>query len=258
MLNGVKTPRLRCRPLFPISDDNPRIGTPIVTWSIIGVCVLVFFWQLSLGASAGRVAFYEYGMIPARLFGTADLPADIATIPAWTTVVTSMFMHGGWMHLGSNMLFLWIFGDNIEDSMGHFRYLTFYLACGVAAAFAQALISPDSTVPMVGASGAISGVLGAYLLLHPHATVRTAVFLGFFFTVVYLPALIVLGLWLLLQLVSGFLSSAGEPGVAFWAHVGGFVAGMVLVPFLKKSGVPLFQPAHHRPFQIERRRGPWG
>jgi membrane associated rhomboid family serine protease len=248
----------RCGPLFPISDDNPRIGTPAVTWSIIGACVLVFLWQLSLGANAGEVAFYQFGMIPARLFGTADLQSHIDTIPAWSTVFTSMFMHGGLMHLGSNMLFLWIFGDNVEDSMGHVRYLAFYAACGVAAAFAQALVNPDSTVPMVGASGAISGVLGAYLLLHPHATVRTAIFLGFFFTIVYLPALIVLGLWLLLQLVSGLLSSAGEPGVAFWAHVGGFAAGMVLVPFFKKGDVPLFQPAHHRPFQIERRRGPWG
>ena len=244
--------------LFPISDDNPRIRTPIITWSIIGACVLVFFWQLSLGANASEVAFYQYGMIPARLFGTAELQSDIAAVPAWSTVLTSMFMHGGWMHLGFNMLFLWIFGDNVEDSMGHPRYLAFYLACGVAAAFAQALVNPDSTVPMVGASGAISGVLGAYLLLHPHATVRTAIFFGLFVTTMYLPALIVLGLWFLMQLVSAFFSSAGQPGVAFWAHVGGFVAGMALVPFFKKSGVPLFQPAHHRAFQIERRRGPWG
>ena len=220
--------------------------------------MIVFFWQLSLGANAGEAAFYQYGMIPARIWGTAELQSDIAAVPAWSTVLTSMFMHGGWMHLGFNMLFLWIFGDNVEDSMGHLRYLTFYLACGVAAAFAQALVNPDSTIPMVGASGAISGVLGAYLLLHPHATVRTAIFLGLFFTVTYLPALIVLVMWFLLQLVSAFLSSAGQPGVAFWAHVGGFVAGMVLVPFFKKSGVPLFQPAHHRAFQVERRRGPWG
>jgi membrane associated rhomboid family serine protease len=243
--------------MFPISDDNPRIETPMVTWSIIAVCVLVFFWQVSLGTNGGEIAIYQFGMIPARLFGVAELDPELAAVPAWSTVLTSMFMHGGWLHLGFNMLFLWIFGDNVEDSMGHVRYLIFYLVCGVTAALAQALVNPDSTVPMVGASGAISGVLGAYLLLHPHATVRTAIVLGLFVTMMHLPAMIVLGLWFLLQLGSAALSSAGEPGVAFWAHVGGFVAGMTLVPFFKKSGVPLLQPAHYRPFQIERRRGPW-
>jgi membrane associated rhomboid family serine protease len=244
--------------MFPIADDNPRIGTPIVTWSIIAVCVLVFFWQLSLGTSGGEIAAYQFGMIPARLFGSAELEPALVEVPAWTTVFTSMFMHGGWMHLGFNMLFLWIFGDNIEDSMGHVRYLVFYLLCGVAAALAQAFINPTSTIPMVGASGAISGVLGAYLLLHPHATVRTIIFLGLFATMMHLPAMIVLGLWFLLQLVSAAFSQTGEAGIAFWAHVGGFVAGMALLPLFKKSGVTLFQPARYRAFQIERRRGPWG
>jgi len=242
--------------MFPISDDNPRINTPYVTWSIIGVCVLVFFWQLSLGANGGELAVYQFGMIPARLFGTAQLDPELAAVPAWSTVFTSMFMHGGWMHLGFNMLFLWIFGDNVEDSMGHVRYLVFYLTCGVAAALAQGLVNPDSTIPMVGASGAISGVLGAYLLLHPRATVRTVIFLGVFVTMMHLPALIVLGLWFLMQLASAAFSNSGEAGVAFWAHVGGFVAGMALVPLFKKASVPLLQAAHYRPFQIERRRGP--
>jgi len=236
----------------------------MVTWTIIAACVLVFFWQLPLGDTA----FCEFGMIPARLFGTFEAyPAEFESpcllqggdvVPAWATVFTSMFMHGGWMHLGFNMLFLWIFGDNIEDSMGHGRYLIFYLACGVAAAMAQALVNPDSTVPMVGASGAISGVLGAYLILHPYATVRTVIFLGIFATMMHLPALIVLGMWFLLQLASAVFSTSGEPGVAFWAHIGGFVAGMALVPFFKKREVGLFQPARYRPFQIERKRGPWG
>jgi len=244
--------------MFPIADDNPRIGTPMVTWSIIAVCVLVFFWQLSLGTNGGEIAVYQFGMIPARLFGSATLDPELAEVPAWATVFTSMFMHGGWMHLGFNMLFLWIFGDNVEDSMGHGRYLVFYLLCGVAAALAQAFVNPDSTIPMVGASGAISGVLGAYLLLHPHATVRTVIFLGIFVTMMHLPALVVLGLWILLQLVSAAFSSSGEPGVAFWAHIGGFVAGMALVPLFKKRDVSLFQPARSRAFQMERRRGPWG
>ncbi|MDX2317031.1 MAG: rhomboid family intramembrane serine protease [Hyphomicrobiaceae bacterium] len=244
--------------MFPISDDNPRIGTPYVTWSVIGACVLVFFWQVSLGASGGEIAIYEFGMIPARLLGTAALDPELTAVPAWSTVFTSMFMHGGWLHLGFNMLFLWIFGDNVEDCMGHARYLIFYLVCGVAAALAQAFVSPGSTIPMVGASGAISGVLGAYLLLHPRATVRTVIFLGIFVTMMHLPALIVLGLWFLMQLVSAAFSNSGEAGVAFWAHVGGFVAGMALVPLFKKRDVELFQPPRYRAFQVERQRGPWG
>ncbi len=244
--------------MFPIADDNPRQDTPVVTCSLIGICVLVFFWQFSLGANGAQVAVLEFGFIPARLFGTATLDPALAEAPAWATVFTSMFMHGGWMHLGFNMLFLRIFGDNIEDSMGHVRHLGFYLLCGIAAALAQAAVNPDSTIPMVGASGAISGVLGAYLLLHPHATVRTVIFLGVFVTMMHLPAMIVLGLWFLLQLVSAFFATSAEPGVAFWAHAGGFVAGMALVPLFKKPNVKLFQPAHTRAFQTERRRRPWG
>jgi membrane associated rhomboid family serine protease len=244
--------------MFPISDDNPRTLTPIVTWSIIGVCVLVFLWQSSLGAKAGQIAIYQYGMIPARFFGEVKLRSHLAAVPPWSTVLTSMFMHGGWLHLGLNMLFLWIFGDNVEDSMGHFRFLLFYLVCGVAAALAQALMSPGSTVPMVGASGAISGVLGAYFLLHPQATVRVLFFLGFIPIVTHVPALIVLGLWFVTQIASATVSGLSEPGVAVWAHIGGFVAGMALVVLFRQRRVRLFQPPHSRPFELERRRGPWG
>ena len=244
--------------MFPISDDNPRHIQPIVTWSIIGACVLVFLWQLSLGDYRGQAAVMQFGMIPARLFGYGEVSPAFAVIPGWATVLTSMFMHGGFMHLGLNMLFLWIFGDNVEDSMGHGRYLVFYLLCGVAAAVAQGAINPTSTIPMVGASGAISGVLGAYMLLHPHATVRTLIFIGLFVTIVHVPALVVLGVWFLMQIVSGMLPSSGEGGVAFFAHIGGFVAGMALVPFFKKPGVKLFQRSRSQAFQIERRRGPWG
>jgi membrane associated rhomboid family serine protease len=197
-------------------------------------------------------------MVPARVFGGVELHSGLVVIPAWTTVLTSMFMHGGWLHLALNMLFLWIFGDNVEDSMGHVRYFVFYLACGIAAAMTQALIHPDSTIPMVGASGAISGVLGAYVLLHPHATVRVLIFIGVFATIAHVPALIVLGLWFVTQIASATFSQTGGPGVAFWAHVGGFVAGMVLVPIFKQKGVPLLQPAHSHPFEIEHRRSPWG
>lgn len=244
--------------MFPISDDNPRRLTPYVTWALMGASVLVFLWQVSLGPREGEQAIYSLGMIPARLFGLRDLSAEVAVVPAWATLFTSMFMHGGWMHLGGNMLFLWIFGDNIEDAMGRVRYLVFYLGTGVAAAMAQALLNPDSTIPMVGASGAISGVLGAYMLLHPAATVRVLLFLGFFVTIAHVPALIVLGVWFLGQLVSAAMAPADQPGVAFAAHIGGFVAGMILVPFFKRRDVPLLQKQARSGFWTERRKGPWG
>lgn len=243
--------------MFPLSDDNPREGPAIVTWALIVACVLIFLWQLSLGRS-GDIAIYGFGMIPARLFGEAELSAAIPTVSAPATVVTSMFMHGGFLHLGGNMLFLWIFGDNVEDSMGHFRFLLFYLLCGVCAALGQAFVDPSSTIPMVGASGAISGVLGAYILLHPRATVRTLIILGLFITVVHVPAVIVLGLWFLMQFISAAAMPTGEGGVAFWAHVGGFVAGMVLVFPFKRRAVAVWQPPRSRAFETERRRGPWG
>jgi membrane associated rhomboid family serine protease len=170
-----------------------------------------------------------------------------------------MFLHGGWLHLGGNMLFLWIFGDNVEDSLGHARFLVFYLASGVAAAFAQGAVDPASTIPMIGASGAISGVLGAYLLLHPRATVRTLIFIFFFVTIVHVPAMIVLGVWFLMQFLSAATAAPNEPGVAFWAHIGGFVAGMALVPFMRRRDVPLWQAPRSLAFQREApRRGPWG
>jgi membrane associated rhomboid family serine protease len=244
--------------MFPLSDDNPRSLTPIINWSIIAACVLVFVWQISLGAKAGQIAVYQFGMIPARLFGEVKLRSGLAVIPAWSTVLTSMFMHGSWLHLGLNMLFLWIFGDNVEDSMGHSRFLIFYLVCGVAAAMTQAVMMPGSTVPMVGASGAISGVLGAYILLHPQATVRVLILLGFIPLIVNMPALIVLGLWFLTQLASAAFSPMGHGGVAVWAHVGGFLTGMALVPVFKHRGARLLQSARSRPFGLERRRGPWG
>jgi membrane associated rhomboid family serine protease len=245
--------------LFPLSDDNPRvrITTPYVNYVIIGICVVVFLWQLSLGP-AGDQKILSLGMIPARLFGYGELPPELVVVPPWATILTSMFMHGGFLHLGGNMLYLWIFGDNIEDSMGHVRYAIFYLACGTAAALAQGLVDPASEIPMVGASGAISGVLGAYILLHPGATVRVFIFVFFFVTVAHIPALIVLGVWFLMQLVSAASASAAEPGVAFWAHIGGFVAGLALIPFFKRRWVEILERPRHRPFEIERRRGPWG
>ena len=155
------------------------------------------------------------------------------------------------------MLFLWVFGGKVEDSMGHSRFLVFYLLCGVAAAIAQAIMNPGSTLPMVGASGAISGVLGAYFLLHPLASIRVLFVLGFIPIIAHVPALIFLGLWFATQILSATLSGLSEPGVAVWAHVGGFLTGMLLTLFLRRSSVKLLQPRFSRAFQIERRRGPW-
>jgi membrane associated rhomboid family serine protease len=174
------------------------------------------------------------------------LPPEVAAVPASMTLLTSMFLHGGFMHLIGNMLYLWIFGNNIEDIMGHVRFIFFYVLCGIIAALSHAAIDPDSTVPMIGASGAISGVLGAYLLIYPRAHVLVLIPLGFFTRLIYVPAGFVLGLWFILQILSGGMSLGQEGGgVAFFAHVGGFVAGMALIPFFKHKHVRFFNPPHH-------------
>jgi len=224
--------------LIPLQDDNPTHITPVVSYAIIAACVLVFLWQISLGANQ-QAAVYSLGLIPAVLLQGASLPPELTIVPPLATVFTSMFLHGGWLHLIGNMLYLWIFADNIEDAMGHGRFVVFYLLCGIAAALAQALPAPGSEIPMIGASGAISGVLGAYLLLHPRAHVMVLIPLGFFSQVTRLPALLVLALWFGLQLISELGASEGA-GVAFRAHIGGFVAGMALIPFFKYRRVKLF------------------
>jgi membrane associated rhomboid family serine protease len=226
--------------VIPLRDDNPTRSTPVVSYGIIGACVLVYLWQATLGPRAGQAAVYALGLVPAVLLQGASLPPEIALIPPTATVFTSMFLHGGWLHLIGNMLYLWIFADNIEDSMGHGRFIVFYLLCGIAAALAQALPAPGSEIPMVGASGAISGVLGAYLILHPRAHVLVLVPLGFFSQITRLPAVLVLGLWFLLQLISEIGAPLGA-GVAFRAHIGGFMAGMALIPFFKYRRVRLFE-----------------
>ena len=226
--------------MIPLRDDNPSRLSPLVTVSLIVVCAIVFLWQLSLGGRGDQQVTYSLGLIPSVLFGIHHLSPDLVVVPPAATILTSMFLHGGWMHIIGNMLYLWIFGDNVEDAMGHARYLVFYLTCGVAAALTQALLDPQSTLPMVGASGAISGVLGAYLLLYPRARVLTLVPLGFFTQVVWLPAAFILLLWFGLQLVSNLLTRSGTGGVAFGAHIGGFVAGMLLIGLFKRRGIPLF------------------
>jgi len=221
--------------VIPIHDDNPVTSTPVVTWALIGICVLVFAWQLGLDERGNQLAAFRYGVVPAVLLGESQLPPGLAAVPPSLTVVTSMFLHGGFMHLAGNLLYLWIFGNNVEDALGHTRFVLFYGLCGLAAALAQALHAPDSGIPMIGASGAISGVLAAYLLYYPHARVTVLVPLGFILYTARWPAVFVLGVWFVVQVGSSLLARPDEPGVAWLAHIGGFAAGLLLATALRPS-----------------------
>jgi membrane associated rhomboid family serine protease len=215
--------------MIPLRDIIPSRTTPIVTIALIVINVLVFLYELSLGRGVDDFTLY-FGLVPAAF--------------SWVAVFTSMFLHGGLFHVAGNMLYLWIFGDNVEDRMGHGRFLVFYLLCGTAAALAQTIAAPDSVVPMVGASGAIAGVMGAYFVLYPKSRIVTLIPLFFFFQVIEVPAIFFLGIWFVMQFLSGVgsIASSAQGGVAFWAHVAGFVAGI--------SGVIVFR----RP---ERERVEW-
>jgi membrane associated rhomboid family serine protease len=229
--------------MFPLKDDNPATMIPVFTWMLIILNVSVFFYQASLDRNASQAFVYQFGAIPAVVTGTKAIPHALAVIPPLLSIVTSMFLHGGWMHLIGNMWFLWIFGNNIEEAMGRFRYLLFYLVCGVIASSSQILSNIDSTIPSIGASGAIAGVLGAYLMLYPRARVLTLIYFFFFIRLVYIPAGFVLGIWFLAQLFNGSMASPQAGGVAFGAHIGGFVAGVLLVGLFKKKNVRLFNPS---------------
>lgn len=220
--------------VIPIGDSGVRRHRfPFVNVLILGANILVFAYEASLPTPALEMTFLQFGVIPAELTTGRDLPPP-SPVPTWATIFTSMFLHGGWLHIGSNMLYLWVFGDNVEDRLGHLLYLLFYPACGIVAALAQTMVNPQSQVPMIGASGAIAGVLAAYLLLFPSARVTTLFLAGIFTRIVPVPAVLLVGLWFVLQLFSGVasLGAAEGGGVAYWAHIGGFVAGLVLaLPF---------------------------
>ena len=221
--------------MIPLKDDVPSSGFPFVTIGLIVLNVLVFHYQASIGMGSERAAeafIMEFGAVPCRVTGACAVPGDFP--PPIATIFTSMFMHGGLFHVAGNMLYLWIFGDNVEDTLGHGRFLLFYLLSGVAAAAAQIVMNPDSRVPMVGASGAVSGVLGAYLILFPYARVLVLLIFGFFFRIVRWPASIVLGFWIVVQFLNGLITvsvAAGGAagGTAWFAHIGGFLAGIVLL-----------------------------
>ena len=215
--------------MIPLKDDNPTSGKPIATYFLIGLCILFFLLQIGSQSYRTGQIFYSYGLIPSVLMGHNELPAELYAIPAFLTIFSSMFMHGGFMHLIGNMLYMWIFADNIEDDLGVKKFIIFYLLSGVGAAMTQVLIDTSSQVPMVGASGAIGGVLGAYLINHPKAKVLVLIPFGFFSQIVKIKALYVLGFWFVLQ----FISSGG--GVAYAAHIGGFVSGIILILFFNKK-----------------------
>jgi membrane associated rhomboid family serine protease len=236
--------------MIPIRDYNPTNRQPYVTLTIIVVCSLIFVWQFSLDPGRGQMIVQAFGFIPALVFGQGDFSFGSGPTPPWTTLITSMFLHGSFMHLAGNMLYLWIFGNNIEDVMGHGRFIVFYLLCGLAAAMTQALPDMDSTIPMIGASGAISGILGAYLVLFPRTKVQVIIPLGFFMMRT-IPAGWLLGLWIAFQVFSGISSGVAGGGIAWWAHVGGFVAGMALVHPFKRHG--LSSPDHPRRIEETKR-----
>ena len=249
--------------MFPYRDENETQRLAIVTGSIIALNVFAWLFVQGAGSSTALArSVCELGLIAGELTGSLPPGTQFpmgeglacATDPGrqLSHVLTHMFLHGSWMHLLGNMWFLWLFGNNVEDSMGHLRFLAFYLLCGLAAAAAQILTIPNSPIPMVGASGAISGVMGAYLVLYPRVRVYTLVPLGFFITSMALPAWVMLGYWFLIQFVSGLVSVGGEGGgVAFWAHVGGFVAGLVLVKLFARSDYVAEHQAHHwRPRRV--------
>jgi|TARA_B110000438_G_scaffold303145_1_gene363363 membrane associated rhomboid family serine protease len=228
--------------MIPLRDDNPTTSKPIVTYFIIGLCILIFLIQFSSQSYKTGNIFYSYGLIPSVLMGHNQLPIDLYAIPAWLSVFTSMFMHGGFMHLAGNMLYMWIFADNIEDNLGTSRFLIFYFLSGVGAAMTQVLIDTHSQVPMVGASGAIGGILGAYLINYPNAKVLVLIPFGFFSQLIKIRALYVLGFWFILQ----FISSGG--GVAYAAHIGGFISGIILILFFNKKNLKKSKIV----------KGPWG
>ena len=230
--------------MFPYRDDNPTLATPLVTLLLIGLNVVFWVGVQGMGAEPNLSrSVCELGLIPGEFLGrlpegyTLPMSRTMACVMtgerSWYTPLSSMFLHGGWFHLIGIMWFLWVFGNNVEDSMGRSRYFLFYILCGLAAAASQTLVNPASAIPMVGASGAISGVMGAYVVLYPRVRVHMLVILGIFITRIVVPAYLMLGYWFLLQLVGGGLASGESGGVAFWAHAGGFLAGAVLISMFR-------------------------
>tara|TARA_Y100001970_G_scaffold234050_1_gene292142 strand:+ start:2579 stop:3316 length:738 start_codon:yes stop_codon:yes gene_type:complete len=243
--------------MIPLKDDNPTINKPIVSYLIIFFCVIIFFAQLSLSDAELRNFTYSYGLIPSVLMGIDQLPNEINRISPIGTIFTSMFMHGGWMHLIGNMLYLWIFADNIEDDLGTLNFVIFYFVSGVGAAMSQVLVDINSQIPMIGASGAIGGVLGAYLINYPNARVLVLIPFGFFSQLIKIRALYVLGFWFILQFFNSFFSSSSGGGVAYAAHIGGFVSGVILILFFNKKDKNNYKKTRVSKNRKNVKKGPW-
>jgi membrane associated rhomboid family serine protease len=244
--------------LIPLRDDNLIRNRPAATIAIIAACVVVFLFQLSLTGRGQRILALGYGMIPSVLFGTQRLSAAVPHAPPWLTILTSMFLHGGFLHIIGNMVYLWVFGQAMEDALGSVRFVIFYLLCGVAAALTQAFVEPAAAVPMIGASGAISGVLGGYLVLFPRARILVLLIWGLI-TPLNLPAKALLLWWIAIQVISILISTQEEGGVAWYAHVGGFATGMALVWMFRPQRLPQARTSPWtRTSPWGRRRGPWG
>ncbi len=225
----------RSEALIPLRDINPTERFAVVTFLLIVLNVVVFVYELTLGEPAGKLFIESFALIPRRLFSPGMVTGS--ALPAAATLFTSQFLHGGFLHVAGNMLYLWIFGNNVEDAMGRIRFVLFYLLCGFIAAYAHAFMNSSSLTPMIGASGAVAGVLGAYLLLYPRARVVTLVFFGFYIRPVELPAMAVLSLWFVLQFLNALITSGSAGGVAWYAHIAGFSAGMLLIGLFKRSDV---------------------
>ncbi|MDI6801122.1 MAG: rhomboid family intramembrane serine protease [Thermodesulfovibrionales bacterium] len=213
--------------MIPFKDDNPTQTFPFVTIGLIVINCLMFIWELTSPAGVKQIV-YSYGAIPHNMIFFFEKTQPVHPV---TTIFTSMFLHGGFFHLAGNMLYLWIFGNNIEDSLGHLKFFIFYLFSGIAAAYSHALTETHSAIPMIGASGAVSGILGAYLLLFPHARIHTIIFFGFFWQIVRIPAVVVIGFWAVIQIINGLLSKGilNQGGVAWFAHIGGLLAGLLTI-----------------------------
>ncbi len=226
--------------MIPIRDINPSRSTPFVVWFIIAINTLVFLFELSLNDQQLQAFAYMFGLVPERLPYLLVGEGNNFPVPVWMTFITHMFIHGGFLHIIFNMWFLFIFGDNVEDSLGHFRFAIFYLLCGLSAAIIQTLLTSNPSVPMIGASGAIAGVMGAYLWLFPHARIVTLIPVFIFFYFVEIPAVFFLGFWFFIQIFNGSGSyvASVSGGVAWWAHAGGFVTGIILVMTIFKPRFP--------------------
>ena len=246
---------------LPINDSNKRIWIRYhyVTLALIAVCALMYVVQQSGGWEASRRLILGLGVIPSVLFGSRELDPALVLLPPVATLATNLFLHGGFMHLFSNMLFLWVFGDNIEDSMGHGRFIAFFLACGAAASLVHAMTIPGSVAPLIGASGAISGILGAYFVLHPKVKIWVLLFA---WIPLKLPTFVILGLWAVMQVVNSFAADAATDNVAWWAHIAGFAVGAGLIPLFRYPHVPLFDTSPETSMNVSgvrlRPRAHWG